>query len=458
VKLTRRDALKGLGALAGTAATARLLSGCGGDGTASAPPTMVFLMMENRTYDHYLGARSMLEGKPGNGLLATMSNLDKDGVTIPVAPPPAINPATLCVPDPPHGWDQSRLQLGPTRACDGFAVAFQQAHPTLPGTVPMQYMTRADLPVYWALADHYTSCDSWYASLLGPTLPNRAYWMAATSNGTKSNDEILGGALNGVTSIFHRLNAANIDWAYYFGDVGVLSFVSGLDTTGRIHRFTDFLDAAAAGKLPPVVYIDPMFSYNDDHPPHYPLLGEQLLAATYQALATSPHWERSLLVITYDEHGGFFDHVAPPADAADQRAADGFNQLGFRVPSLVIGPHVKQGFVSSTRLEHTSALRHIENAFNLAPLTMRDAAANDLSSCLDPTSTSPSAPIQLPAVEVDASMLAGCTGTAFKGHDILEWAENVNLGQFDRRAQALDEVYAIGDYLDRHGLGRIVRR
>src|SRR5262249_26126421 len=140
---------------------------------------------------------------------------------------------------------------------------------------------------------------------------------------------------------------------------------------------------AAAGKLPPVTYIDPMFTANDDHPPHHPLLGQQLIAATYQALATSPHWERCLFVICYDEHGGFFGHVSPPSDAADERAADGFNQLGFRVPTLVIGPYVKQGYVSSVRRDHTSALRHIENVHGLAPLTMRDAAATDLSECLD---------------------------------------------------------------------------
>jgi phospholipase C len=243
----------------------------------------------------------------------------------------------------------------------------------------------------------------------------------------------------------------------------VLGFVSDIDPT-RIRRFMyRFIDDAAAGKLPQVVFIDPMFSYNDDHPPHYPLLGQQLISAAYTALATSPQWDRSLFVVTYDEHGGFYDHVAP-GTAADERAADGFGQLGFRVPALVMGPHVKAGAVCSDVLDHTSALKHIENAFMLPSLTMRDAAAKDLSGCLDPSASN--APIQLPAVEVDESMLQGCSGSSLMvrpggkpryDHDILEWADKHPLGALDLRSTALQQVYEIAEYLDQHNLGRIRR-
>jgi phospholipase C len=459
MKITRRDALKSIGALAGAAALPRALTGCGGSTGSGPGSTMVFMMMENRTYDHILGSRSLVEGLPGDGLPPNTTNLDASGNPI-ASWVPSIDTMHLCVQDPPHDWDSSRAQ-DDAGANDGFVKAFQAANPGTTGDVVMQYMTRDIMPVTYALADAYTSCDRWFSSLLGPTLPNRMYWMAATSNGAKSNSEVLGGAFNGIPHIFSRLDAAGIDWGYYYGDVPVLGFVSGIDPT-RIRRFMyRFIDDAAAGKLPQVVFIDPMFLYNDDHPPHYPLLGQQLISAAYTALSTGPQWDKSLFVLTYDEHGGFYDHVAP-GKAADERASDGFDQLGFRVPALVMGPHVKAGAVCSDPLEHTSALKHIETAFGLEPLSMRDAAAMDLSGCLDPTASNK--PITPPVVEVDESMLMGCSGSSLSSirrphydHDILKWADAHPLGKLDLRSEALQQVYEIAEYLDKHNLGRIRR-
>ncbi len=449
MSVTRRTAIKGLGALAGTAAASQLLPGCG----STAPATMVFMMMENRTYDHFLGSRSMLEGLPGDGLTAGATLLDRDGKPVGLWNPP-VTPASLCVLDPPHEWGPSRVQFNAGKN-DGFVRAFQEAHPGSTGDIVMQYMRREQLPVFYALADAYTTCDRWFASVLGPTLPNRMYWMSAQSNGAKGNDEVIAGAFSGVPTIFDRLDAAGIAWKYYYGDFPVLGFLPQYDYNDkRIVPFAnDYLNDAKAGRLPPIVFIDPSFTYNDYHPPHYPLVAEQLIAATYNALATGPQWDNSLLVITFDEHGGFYDHV-PPGTAPDERAAEGFDQLGFRVPPLIIGPRVKKGFVCSVPRDHTSVLRHIENHYGLAPLTMRDAAANDLSACLDPLMT-PTAPITLPTVEVDESMLDDCTGKAFDLHVVLKWAEKLNLDVPARQRQALDGVHAIGEYLDRHNLGRI---
>jgi phospholipase C len=167
--------------------------------------------------------------------------------------------------------------------------------------------------------------------------------------------------------------------------------------------------------------------------------------------------------VAYDEHGGFFDHMAP-STAPDDRAADGFNQLGFRVPSLVIGPYARAGYVSSVTREHTSCLRHIEKTFSLEALTVRDAAANDLGECIDADRQAagmPAAPIQLPAVEIDESMLPeSCNHGADLGkpdHDIVFWAEAepAKFGALDRRRYAEDDVHTIAAYLDRFGLGRI---
>ena len=217
--------------------------------------------------------------------------------------------------------------------------------------------------------------------------------------------------------------------------------------TGRAHT----------GTLAPVVMVDPGFTMNDDHPPHHPLLGQQFIASIYNALATSPQWESTLLVVTYDEHGGFFDHVAPPK-AADQRMAEGFDQLGFRVPTMVIGPYVKQGYVSSTVYDHTSVLKQIENMFHVAPLTMRDAAANDLSDMIDQTRLAAgqaSAPVTLPVVDVDPGTLDPvCFGSGSGKPTDLELAFDRGLlpPEFDRRRHSRDTLHFIAEYLAKHDI------
>jgi len=454
----RRTAIKTLGALAGAAATPRLLGGCGADNgdEAEGITTIVALMMENRSYDHYLGARSLLEGKPGNGLVAGMSNPRRGGGDVEIVQAGA----NLCIPDPPHTWNGSRTQFG-NGANDGFMVAYQNNFgDSIPPHV-MEYMTRNELPVTWALADAYTSCDAWFCSLMGPTWPNRFYWHSATSQGIKVNDLAPEGSLQWPT-IHHRLDDAGIDWAYYYSDLPVLGLWGNLEHDGRLRRVVwDFFDDAAAGTLPPVTYIDPCFASNDDHPPHHPLLGQQFIATVYNALAASPQWNNILFVVTYDEHGGFFDHVPPPK-TADDNAAEGFDQLGFRVPTLVMGPYAKQGQVSSVTYDHTSVLAHIENMFGLEPLTARDAAANDLADCIDLqrlANLDPAPPAEIPSVEVDESMLEGaCFRRLSRATDIERLADTGFFpAQYDARGEIRDHMYGIAEVADRLGAGRARR-
>lgn len=385
--MKRRDALKTLGGLAGAVGLTQLLPACGSDDDDGPVgiTTYVYLMMENRSYDHWFGARSLLEGRPGDGLVAGITNPNLAGEPV-AAWTPDHTAAQLCDIDPPHGWDAARAQFN-AGANDGFVSAHQRSHGDDPAAIePMKYLTRDHLPVSWALADAYTTCDRWFCSVMGPTWPNRFYWHTGTSMGIKTNT-LPSGKL-GWPSINHRLTDAGIEWAYYYGNIAVAAFLEDDITAGRLHRFAggterSFLKDAAAGRLPPVSYIDPAFFINDDHPPVHPINGQELIAAVYQALATSPQWKNCLLVVTYDENGGYFDHVAPPKVAGDDFAAAGFDQLGFRVPTMVIGPYVKQGHVSSVQLEHCSALRQLEVAFALEPLNARTAAANDLSDCID---------------------------------------------------------------------------
>ena len=408
--MRRRDALKSIGGLAGAAAMSRFLPGCGGNDAPTGITTYVYMMMENRSYDHYFGSRSMIEGLPGNGPMAGATNPDLQGAAVPLWLP---NQQQMCDPDPPHGWDalHASWNMG---ACDGFVKEHQKDYP---GAIdPMQYLTRDMLPVSYALADAYTSCDRWFCSVMGPTWPNRFYWHTGTSGGLMTNEIPTNGGISWPT-IYHRLNDKKVEWTYYYGSIPVVGVVNGLVTDGpggsRIKRFEQFMLDAAAGTLPPVVYIDPAFYENDDHPPIHPINGQELIATVYKALASSPQWNNIMFVLTYDENGGFYDHVSPPNGVPDDNAATGFDQLGFRVPALVMGPYAKQGQVVSTEYNHASALAHLQNVFELENLTMRTAAATDLTDCIDMErlmKNDPAPPIELPDVDVTAwPMPAACT-------------------------------------------------
>jgi phospholipase C len=415
--VNRRQAIKTIGGLAGAAAMSRVLPACG-DNAGVGITTYVYLMLENRTYDHVLGSRTLLEGRPGDGLTATMSNRDSRGATVGVYEAPS---HALCVLDPPHTWDPSHAQWN-GGANDGFLEQYQLETGT-PVTDVMAYLTRSMIPVTHALADAYATCDRWFASVMGPTLPNRGFWYAGTSFGLKTNSEVIDQFTSvPAPTIFNRLHGRNVDWAYYSGPLTIISMLGNpgpnqLDITGKIRKFAayatepddhngQFFKDAAAGVLPPVVYIDPFFGQNDDHPPQHPIVAQALIAATYRALAASPQWKNCMLVITYDEHGGFFDHVPPPQTPDDTLArygVDGFGQLGFRVPALVIGPYVKQGYVSSVQYDHTSALKQLQTAFELEPLNVRMDAANDLSDCIDTERLARgdwAPPIEIPSIDL----------------------------------------------------------
>lgn len=449
----RRDVLRTLGGLAGAATLARLLPACADDDGPVGITTIVYLMMENRSYDHLLGARAFVEGKGGDGPDPGATNPDLAGAPVGLW---AASAGSECALDPPHGWDAARAQLdGGTNL--GFVRAHQRAHGDAAAIEPMQYLTRAQVPVTYALADAYTVCDRWHASVLGPTWPNRMYWHTGTSSGIMSNSFPTEGLA--WPSIYHRLDARGVDWAYYYGTIPFVPVIKDLPVEGKVRRFRQFLADAAAGALPPVVYIDPAFYVDDDHPPVHPINGQALIASIYAALATSPQWKNCLFVVTYDEHGGFYDHVVP-GKTDDDFAATGFDQLGFRVPALVMGPYAKQGHVSSVRYDHASALKHLEVTFGLAPLTRRTTAANDLSDCIDLERLARgqwARPIALPPVDVDAwPMDPRCfaSGRVADDHPMHQWADanRALLGDLDLRGEVPSYRAELRAHLARHGL------
>ena len=448
--INRRDAIKRIGGIAGAAGLTKFLPGCSSDGGPVGITTYVYMMMENRSYDHFFGSRVTVEGLAGDGPQLSATNLDLNGN--PIALFPAVRDH-LCDPDPAHGWDASRIQWN-NGANDGFVTTHQMEHP---GAIdPMQYLTREDVPVSYALADAYTVCDRWFCSVMGPTWPNRFYWHAGSAFGLKDNN--LPTSLD-QPSIYLNLQNKNVDWAYYYGNIPVVAAINnlaGLDT--KVRRFTQFFLDAKAGTLPPVVYIDPAFASNDDHPPVHPINGQELIASVYQALAESPQWKNILFVITYDEHGGFYDHVSPP-QTADDRASEGFDQLGFRVPAMVMGPYAKQNYHSMVQYDHTSPLKHLQNAFGLDRLTTRSDAANPLDDCIDMDRLARgewAPPIDLPTIDTTAwEMGSECIATGFRETDpISNWA-NLNpklVEAYDLRHEEPQYRAAIRDFLADRGL------
>ena len=457
--MKRRDALRSIGALAGAGAAARFLGGCG-DNRAhreSGITTIVTVMMENRSYDHYLGARS-LEGMPGDGLVRGMSNPDGDGGAVEIYPESA---GGICIPDPPHSWSSSRVQFD-DGANDGFVQAYRERHGQVPPYV-MGYFTRETLPATWGIADAYASCDRWFSSLLGPTWPNRMYYHSGQSGGLTQNVLPERGGIDW-PSIHHRLSDAGVPWAYYYQDLPFVPLFKGVEIEGTIRRLaSDFFDDAAAGRLPSVCFVEPAFTANDDHPPHHPMLGQAFLRSVYAALAASPQWENCLFIVTYDEAGGFFDHVPPPT-AVDDRAAAGFDQLGFRVPAVVAGPYVKRGHVSSVVRDHTSVLAHLDRMFGLEPLTARSAAAEDLGELIDVdrlAAGDPAPPAELAPVEIDESMIDDACFGARRDPAHTDIARLADAGFFapslDRRREVRDSLHAIGEALERLNAGRLRR-
>lgn len=400
-KLDRRTLIKGLAA----ATTAPFWPGCTPSvepGPSPNPGTVrdtishvVVVMMENRTFDHFLGSLSLVEGRTDiNGLQAGMSNPLPDGT--PVAIHLADRP---CVADPPHSWNSSRGQWN-DGAMDGFVREHVGRWGLGEADAPMQYWTRKHLSTLYTLADEYVTCDAWFASLLSSTWPNRFYSHAAQNLGMRGNDLPPGGSYAGMKTIYNSLDEAGVSWGCYHMTAPLMALLPQHWSAENFFPFDDFAKDARNGNLPQVTIVEPLYGRADDHPPAHPVAGQIFLSEVYDALAASPHWGNTQVFLTYDEHGGFFDHVAPPL-LADDRAADGFDQAGPRVPALSIGPYVKRGEASHTVYDHTSMLAFIEALFELEPLTARDAAANDLFDTLDMArieARNPRAPITLPTI------------------------------------------------------------
>lgn len=341
---------------------------------------VVFVSMENRSFDHILGWLPHANGKQ-----AGLTYLDKSGH--PHSTYHLTDYQNCALTDPDHSYAGGRIQFDGGK-CDGWLRAATN------DLFPIGYYEAKDLSFLSQAAPFWTTCDHYFAAILAPTYPNRFYMHSAQ---TDRLDQSL--TLSTLPTIWDRLASAGLDGRYFYNDIPFTAFW-GVKYLGITHPYAEFLAACETGTLPHVSYLDPRFideasgTSNDDHPHADIRNGEAFLNQVYAAVTNSPAWQNTVLIITFDEWGGFFDHVAPPlgpippADAV--LGSDG--RLGFRVPALIISPFARRQFVARRAFDHTSVLKLIEWRWNLAPLTVRDAGANNLAAILDFDQPDSSAP------------------------------------------------------------------
>ena len=356
--------------------SAGLLGGlriAGRAGTVLPPPArtgldhVVVVTMENRSFDHLLG---WLPG--ADGRQAGLTYTDKRGVrhaTHPLAP----DFQGCRYSDPDHTYLGLRVSYDDGK-CDGFLRAGRNDAFTI------GYYTRRDLPFLGSAAPAWTVCDRYFAPIMGPTLPNRMYLHAGRTD--RITDLPVPSRLR---TIWDALAERGIPGLYYRQNFSYLA-LWGSKYVPVTRSFADFRRDCRTGRLPAVAYVDPAYTLpvlglgNDDHPPADIRAGEWFLSQVYTAVTTSPAWPRTLLVITFDEWGGFFDHV-PPVHAPDVSPLHSLR--GFRVPTVLICPFAHRRHVDHGVYDHTSILKLIEWRFGLPALSRRDAAAKNLADALD---------------------------------------------------------------------------
>ena len=347
---------------------------------------VVVLMMENHSFDNYLGMLGRGDGFRLKNGRPTAANRDTDGTLV-----RAFHMPSACQLDghPGQNWNASHTQWDHGRN-DGFVRAS--------GPVAMGYWTGDDVPFYYGLAKTFPLCDRWFGSALGQTYPNRRFLLAGTAAGIVST------SLDALTAppppngnIMERLDAHGISWRNYYSDlpsVGVLFAYAGAhpDNLSKIDQF--FTDVAA-GTLPFLSYVDPTFAdggQSEENPDDI-RQGEAFAASVINAVMHGPGWAHTVLVWLYDEHGGYYDHVPPPrAVKPDDIPPDimvppdmpgGYDRYSFRVPAVVVSPYARRNHVSHHVRDHTAILKLIETKWNLPALTFRDANADALLDCLD---------------------------------------------------------------------------
>lgn len=303
---------------------------------------LVLLMRENRSFDHYFGHFPGADGLPASA--------------------PVTLSTVACDSDPPHNRAavESLLSGGDYQSAAALTA-----------------FTEGQIPSAWSLARRFTLCDRYFASVPGPTFPNRLFSVTGSTGGMRDNPHRIDPALLPRPNLVDRLDAAGVEWACYLARVPdasvynpVAYYPERVNDPRANRSFKDFLNDAAAGRLPAVSWVIPEDPLTE-HPPAPPQWGQRFADLAVHAVASGPRWRQSAVILNYDESGGFYDHVTPPAG------------YGFRVPCTVVSPYAKQGHVSHDTYDHASVLALVERTFAVAALGPRDAAADPLTDCFD---------------------------------------------------------------------------
>lgn len=366
--------------------------------------TVVVLVMENRSFDHMLGWMKKAINPSINGVTGDECNplSTKNSTTQTIC---FTDDAEFVDPDPGHSFEDVAQQVfgsGSIPSMTGFVEQALSMSDNLSDTV-MKGFKPGSVPVYASLVKEFAVFDRWFSSIPGPTQPNRLFVYSATSHGSTSHIKKQLAQGYPQKTIFDSLHENGINFGIYFQNIPTTLFYRNLRKLKYIFKFHEFdwkfKKDARNGKLPSLTVIEPRYfdlkgiPANDDHPSHDVANGQKLVKEVYQALRASPQWNQTLLIITYDEHGGFYDHVKTPyVNVPNPDGNTGpapyffkFDRLGVRVPTIMVSPWIEKGTVitspkgprPNSEFEHSSIPATIKKIFNLSSnfLTHRDAWA-----------------------------------------------------------------------------------
>lgn len=351
---------------------------------------VIVLMEENRSFDHMLGDLKKinpningLTGKECNPYIPGVPSAGKACVSFDAEPYIGIDPAHSFEATYNEIWGPQNNTLVPKM--NGFVWANNE-DPTV-----MQVYNTTTLPVLSTLAQEYAVFDNWYSSIPGPTQPNRLMFYSGTSYGRihdPSWEHWIEGEYAPQRTFFNDLEDSGKSWKIYYSDFPTSMEMSQLrPLIYKVRPMIEFYRDLANGNLPEYTFLEPRWfdfgewKENDQHPPHSVTYGEYFIKDIYESLYASPIWNNSLLIITYDEHGGLFDHVPPPQHVPnpDGRISTdppyNFTTLGVRVPTVMISPWIKKGTIDHGIYDHTSIMHTVRKMLhvNLPPLTKREA-------------------------------------------------------------------------------------
>lgn len=375
-----------VGELSGGLIRASAVQVCGGTPwptrTIFIPPAghidhIIFVVQENHSFDNYFGTYPGADGFP-----KLSSGQSLPGCSPNLAP---FHYSTVQPPNLDHswknrGWPKQRATLPFSDLIGKTQGSYACTHAAL------GFFDGRDIPNYWAYAQHFTLADHFFSSLMGPTMPNRFYTVAGQSDGVITNVSKPPPDGFDVVSLPQVLSAHGISWKYYVGAQdpqafspfnplpGIRAFHQNPGLRSHLVRNTQYFQDLRQGTLPAVSWLAPDMA-ESEHPPGDIQVGMWYVTSVVNALMESPYWNDSVVIVTYDEAGGFYDHVVPPL----------VDQYGFgeRIPALIISPYARAGVVDHTVYSHASVLRLIENRFDLASIGKREAEANSIGTALN---------------------------------------------------------------------------